>query len=929
MRSQKSQSSLETIFLAGIIIAALIPLFYYISGQFGYIGESKISESLETAGSSARTILSLGVGSLKTVEIFNPAGIQSYGWENNRKTLKLLYNDQDVTYTFPLEVVAIDPNNPSEPQDAQWPITEGTHRIRLLNYGEYLIFSQCGNNVLEFNEQCDSLQAATCGSAQCNNDCTCYCENQLQCPFGMDCINNHCTEVGYCGDRITQPSLNEQCDDGGLCSGSGAACASPGECDAGETCNPQSGDGCSATCQIEVSVCGNNIVEQGEQCDDGNTVSGDGCSDTCQVEDSCNSVVEYWPVGDGPDTAGGTTTTSVNGAVAEFRMFPPTGGTNQLVWEEGTGTPAFAQQGITFKETDDGFDDYLLFDLDVFPREGTLEMVIDAKGSVLDGNTKQSIFKSCDDVDHGGCLLTRSFLVYLGAVQTGQQKKVHVAFGNPSLYAYDNEACAQSSYKCIIDVTWKAGDTLKLYVNGQLVGQGDRDNNGVPDALTQQDIDAVGGPFAFGIASETAFANQWLGSLYQYIVYKRVLTGEEVQANYDEYINSGLLCGVSGGGICGDGELNLGEECDNGVANSPTGTCNTDCKLTICGDGIMQTTNGQNQQEECDDLDFNGRTCRDYGFSSGFLSCTSTCEVDDSGCRNAQCANTKDDEYIFGFPLDGLIDYGPWIWNDPGCVDSGDEDEREAGSGGSNAYCGDGIKQVLLKEECDPGSYAKGWSGEACQDPDMYCTLTCQCVTPPGGGSGGGGGGGGGSPRCGDGIPGNLPTEECDPPGSVGKIYYIVCPDGSEFSVPEICNLACNWVMDDPCGPPPGLECGNSILNTDEDCDPPGIIGPERVFNCPPNVPVPALCDNTCHWFWPDPCQLGGSCKDQRGADPRCENPGDTCYTMHCPPYSVMTGGNEYSCTSLDDGADILCDAACGCPALTCHYDCQSVRIGV
>jgi cysteine-rich repeat protein len=32
------------------------------------------------------------------------------------------------------------------------------------------------------------------------------------------------------------------------------------------------------------AICGNQIVETGEQCDDGNTVSGDGCSDTCQTE---------------------------------------------------------------------------------------------------------------------------------------------------------------------------------------------------------------------------------------------------------------------------------------------------------------------------------------------------------------------------------------------------------------------------------------------------------------------------------------------------------------------------------------------------------------------------------------------------------------------------------------------------------------------
>lgn len=35
----------------------------------------------------------------------------------------------------------------------------------------------------------------------------------------------------------------------------------------------------------EAPVCGNNIIETGEECDDGNTESGDGCSSTCQTEE--------------------------------------------------------------------------------------------------------------------------------------------------------------------------------------------------------------------------------------------------------------------------------------------------------------------------------------------------------------------------------------------------------------------------------------------------------------------------------------------------------------------------------------------------------------------------------------------------------------------------------------------------------------------
>ena len=33
-------------------------------------------------------------------------------------------------------------------------------------------------------------------------------------------------------------------------------------------------------------VCGNNVVEDGEVCDDGNEVDGDGCSSTCELEPS-------------------------------------------------------------------------------------------------------------------------------------------------------------------------------------------------------------------------------------------------------------------------------------------------------------------------------------------------------------------------------------------------------------------------------------------------------------------------------------------------------------------------------------------------------------------------------------------------------------------------------------------------------------------
>jgi cysteine-rich repeat protein len=50
------------------------------------------------------------------------------------------------------------------------------------------------------------------------------------------------------------------------------------QCDDGNT---TPGDGCSATCTLEVAVCGNGIPEPGEECDDGNLSNTDACLVTC------------------------------------------------------------------------------------------------------------------------------------------------------------------------------------------------------------------------------------------------------------------------------------------------------------------------------------------------------------------------------------------------------------------------------------------------------------------------------------------------------------------------------------------------------------------------------------------------------------------------------------------------------------------------
>ncbi len=85
-------------------------------------------------------------------------------------------------------------------------------------------------------------------------------------------------------------AYDEQCSSG-YCSSAGA-CVAPPECgndkvDDGEECddgNTQSGDGCSADCTLEAAECGNGIIEDGEECDDDNNENYDGCDSECMGE---------------------------------------------------------------------------------------------------------------------------------------------------------------------------------------------------------------------------------------------------------------------------------------------------------------------------------------------------------------------------------------------------------------------------------------------------------------------------------------------------------------------------------------------------------------------------------------------------------------------------------------------------------------------
>jgi hypothetical protein len=104
---------------------------------------------------------------------------------------------------------------------------------------------------------------------------------------------------------------------------------------------------------------------------------------------------------------------------------------------------------------------------------------------------------------------------------------------------------------------------------------------------------------------------------------------------------------------CGNGEIDLGEECDGANLAGQTceslgfgeGTlaCHDDCVFDIddcdwgwgdCGDGQVDGF------EECDGDNLNGQTCQDLGYTGGELACIEDfCWFDTDGCTGNPCGN--------------------------------------------------------------------------------------------------------------------------------------------------------------------------------------------------------------------------------------------------------------------------------------------------
>lgn len=125
----------------------------------------------------------------------------------------------------------------------------------------------CGDGIVRVPEQCDGGTAKACidangmpGTQKCTNACR----------YGP------CIAEPRCGNNVLD--YGEECDRAQL---GGQSCRQLGFSYGTLLCSP--------SCVLDTSECirascGNAVVDQREQCDDGNNVKGDGCDQYCMLE---------------------------------------------------------------------------------------------------------------------------------------------------------------------------------------------------------------------------------------------------------------------------------------------------------------------------------------------------------------------------------------------------------------------------------------------------------------------------------------------------------------------------------------------------------------------------------------------------------------------------------------------------------------------
>jgi len=147
--------------------------------------------------------------------------------------------------------------------------------------------------------------------------------------------------------------------------------------------------------------------------------------------------------------------------------------------------------------------------------------------------------------------------------------------------------------------------------------------------------------------------------------------------------------------VCGDGHVDLGEQCDDGNT-SDSDQCRNDCAFSYCGDGVIQAPNNAGQNEQCEGMDLEGKTCSNFGYNGGLLIC-SNCQISYSGCCNNECSGGST-RCVNSSTQQTCSDH-----NGDGCNEWGNNQSCNYGCGGSPGHC---LNLTTYNPACYYGTHA-------------------------------------------------------------------------------------------------------------------------------------------------------------------------------------------------------------------------------
>lgn len=448
----------------------------------------------------------------------------------------------------------------------------------------------------------------------------------------------------------------------------------PGEeCDDG---NSIDGDRCSANCMLE-PFCGNGILDPGEECDDGNRKDDDGCSASCTVQRCGNGNLDpHEECDDG---------NQINGDGCEGDCTLPVCG-NRITdpgEECDDGDPELARKGMA--------------------KVDSMNCDFDCTLPVCgDGHINTRVGEVCDDGANNGKLGSTCSL-------TCQ----NISCGNGVIE--QGEECDDGSENNQIGKRCNAKCKLNFCGDGDTLAGVEQCDKGTSDSLTC-DADCT-----FAVCGD----GHWNRAAHE--------DCDDGAANGTVDSMCDLLCRLKG---CGNGIVEPGEQCDPGAPGRDSLTCNSDCTISVCGDGHEN----REAHEVCDDGPNNGNPC-DYNDQT-CLRCNSTCtaKVSPGGpfCGDAQVnGTTQHPEVCDQGPLNGT----QCAYGDTTCLSNPNALCNADCSGFAGAlhgpYCGDGMAQPPF-EECDPGGNTLTPANNSACDSD--CTF----------------------PVCGDGHVNSAAGETCD-----------------------------------------------------------------------------------------------------------------------------------------------------------------------